>query len=233
MPRGTKISNASAIGACDTVVDLLDVGITNPEARVRIYDGPQPNNVDDAPATGIHATGVITGATAANPVVITSTAHGLANGDKIFISGVAGMVELNEKQYLVAGVIANTFQLQDENAANINGTGFTAYTSGGTWVRGNALLAELLCSNPAFGNAADDAPGGKATAAAISDDVSADASGEASWFRAVDRNGAAIIDGDAGPSGSGADMILDNRSIVATQTVKITLWTVTMPESEV
>ena len=232
MPRGTKTKNSAAIAACDTVVDLLDVGVTNPEARVRIYDGPQPDTADDAPATGIHATGAITGATAADPVVITSNAHGLSNGDKIFISGVAGMVELNEGQYLVANVTANTFELQDEDSADIDGTGFTAYTSGGTWVRGNALLAELECSNPAFGGAADDNPGGKATAAAISDDTSADASGEASWFRAVDRNEATVIDGDAGPAGSGADMILDNRSIVATQTVKITLWTITMPEFE-
>lgn len=230
MPRGTKISNAAAIAACDTVVDLLDVGITNAQAKVRIYDGPQPDNVTDAPATGTHATGAITGATAANPVVVTSNAHGLSNGDKIFISGVAGMTELNEKQYLVANVTTNTFELQDEDSVDIDGSAFTAYSSGGVWVRGNALLAELDTSNPCFGGAVDDNPGGKATAGAITDDTSADASGPASWFRAVDRNETAVIDGDAGPSGSGANMILDNRDIVATQTVKITLWTVTMPE---
>jgi len=230
MPRGTKISNASAIAACDTVVDLIDVGITNTEGRVRIYDGPQPDNVDDAPSTGNHATGAITGATQADPVVVTSNGHGLSNGDKVFITGVAGMTELNENQYLVANVTANTFELQDEDSNNIDGTAFTAYTSGGTWTRGNALLAELNLSNPAFGGAADANPGGKATANSVTDDSSANASGAASWFRAVDRNETAVIDGDAGPSGSGADMILDNRDIVAAQTVKITLWTVTMPE---
>ena len=36
----------------------------------------------------------ITGATAANPVVITSAGHGFSNGDKISISKVVGMVEL-------------------------------------------------------------------------------------------------------------------------------------------
>lgn len=230
MSRGTKISNAAAKAGADTVVDLIDVGVTNPNGKVRIYSGPQPDNVDDAPATGIHASGAITGATAANPVVITSTAHGLTNGDKIFISGVAGMTEINEIQYLVAGVTANTFQLQTEASVNVDGTSFTAYTSGGTWVRGNALLAELDCSNPAFGAATDANPGGKATAAAITDDTSADASGPASWFRAVSRNVVSVIDGSAGPAGSGANMILDNRDIVATQTVKITLWEVTMPE---
>ena len=70
---------------------------------------------------------VITGATAANPVVITSNGHGFVNGDKISIRGVVGMVELNtETAYTVAGKTTNTFQL-----SGVNGGAFTAYTSGG------------------------------------------------------------------------------------------------------
>tara|TARA_A100001015_G_scaffold121776_1_gene135012 strand:+ start:195 stop:812 length:618 start_codon:yes stop_codon:yes gene_type:complete len=70
---------------------------------------------------------VITGATAANPVVITSNGHGFVNGDKISIRGVVGMVELNtETAYTVAGKTTNTFQL-----SGINGGAFTSYTSGG------------------------------------------------------------------------------------------------------
>ena len=69
----------------------------------------------------------ITGATAANPVVITSNGHGLANGTKVSIRGVIGMVELNiETAYTVASTATNTFEL-----TGINGTGFTAYGSGG------------------------------------------------------------------------------------------------------
>jgi len=69
----------------------------------------------------------ITGATAANPVVITSNGHALANGTKVTIRGVVGMVELNiETAYTVAGTATNTFQL-----AGINGGAFTGYTSGG------------------------------------------------------------------------------------------------------
>ena len=38
----------------------------------------------------------ITGATQANPVVVTtSAAHGFSNGDEVFITGVVGMTELN------------------------------------------------------------------------------------------------------------------------------------------
>lgn len=71
-------------------------------------------------------TATISGATQANPVVITSTAHGLSDGDEIAILNVAGMVELNGNNYTVANKTADTFEL-----SGINGTGFTAYTSVG------------------------------------------------------------------------------------------------------
>ena len=69
----------------------------------------------------------ITGATAANPVVITSAGHNLANGTKISIRKVVGMVELNtETGYTVASTATNTFAL-----SGVDGSGFTTYTSGG------------------------------------------------------------------------------------------------------
>lgn len=69
----------------------------------------------------------ITGATAANPVVITSNAHGFTNGQTIIVSGVIGMTELNNRRFIVAGAAANTFQL-----TGVNGTTYDAYISGGT-----------------------------------------------------------------------------------------------------
>lgn len=78
--------------------------------------------------------GTITGATAANPVVITDAAHGLATGDYIRITDVAGMIELNNRRYRINVLTVNTFELQDpETRVNINGTAYTAYTSGGRW----------------------------------------------------------------------------------------------------
>ena len=73
----------------------------------------------------------ISGATQANPAVITATGHSYDNGDEISISGVSGMTELNNKRYLVANKTTNTFEITDVDGTNINGTGFTAYTSGG------------------------------------------------------------------------------------------------------
>jgi hypothetical protein len=74
----------------------------------------------------------ISGATRANPVVVTATSHGFVNGDEVFISGVVGMTELNGKYYKVAGKTTHTFQITDIDGTNINGSAFTAYSSAGT-----------------------------------------------------------------------------------------------------
>ena len=88
------------------------------------------SDLTDAP------TKTITGATQANPVVITSASHGLNNGNKIVISGVVGMTELNGNTYYVQNATTNTFSLSSNtdpaSTTNVDGTGFTAYGSAGT-----------------------------------------------------------------------------------------------------
>jgi hypothetical protein len=68
----------------------------------------------------------ITGATQANPCVITSPAHGLTNGDEVFIDNVGGMTQLNGNKYIVNVITANDFEL-----VGVDSTAYTAYTSGG------------------------------------------------------------------------------------------------------
>jgi len=68
----------------------------------------------------------ITAITKANPAVVTAGSHAFANGDRVFISGVSGMTEVNGKTYTVANVTGTTFELE-----GIDSTGFTTYTSGG------------------------------------------------------------------------------------------------------
>lgn len=77
----------------------------------------------------------ITNATQANPVVITSNAHGYANGDDVEIFSVGGMTQLNNRRFRVANVTANTFQLNDIYGVAIDGTAFSAYTAGGQVAR--------------------------------------------------------------------------------------------------
>jgi hypothetical protein len=75
---------------------------------------------------GAGAEKTITGATKANPVVITCTGHGFATNDVVRIKDVGGMVELNGNTYTVTVINANSFSLN-----GVNGTGYTTYTSGG------------------------------------------------------------------------------------------------------
>lgn len=82
----------------------------------------------------------ISGATQANPVVITTSgAHGYSNGDEVFITDVVGMTELNSKRYIVANETATTFELQ-----GVDGTAYTAYSSGGTVARLYTLATTYL-----------------------------------------------------------------------------------------
>lgn len=75
-------------------------------------------------------TNTITGVTQANPAVLTySGTDNFANGDKVIISGVVGMTQLNNREFEVANVNvgANTFELLGTNS-----TAYGAYSSGGS-----------------------------------------------------------------------------------------------------
>lgn len=98
-----------------------------------------------------------------------------------------------------------------------------------TGIGAQTLLAELTFSDPAFGAAADAAPGGRATANAITSDSSADATGTAAWFRVLDSDNTALWDGDVGTGSH--DMVVNTTAFVAGAEVAITSWTVTMPET--
>lgn len=75
----------------------------------------------------------ITLLTPGNPVTIVSPGHGLANGDEVFLSGIGGTTELNGRNFKVVFVSISTFTLRYmDNVTAVNGTGFGAWTSGGT-----------------------------------------------------------------------------------------------------
>lgn len=74
----------------------------------------------------------ITGITAANPGVVTSNTHGFSDGDDVFISGVNGMLQVNDRWFRVANATANTFSLKDYLGNDIDTSGYYAYTSSGS-----------------------------------------------------------------------------------------------------
>ncbi|MDO8297517.1 MAG: ubiquitin-activating E1 FCCH domain-containing protein [Caulobacter sp.] len=69
----------------------------------------------------------IKGATKANPAVITSNGHGFSNGDVVWITGVKGMTQLNDRAFTVANKTTNTFQLQ-----GVSSSSYSKYKSSGT-----------------------------------------------------------------------------------------------------
>ena len=77
----------------------------------------------------------LSGATQANPVVITlPTDHNLSNGDAITITGVGGMTELNDQTvYVSVGTNGEVSLYSDAGLTTpIDGGSYSAYTSGGS-----------------------------------------------------------------------------------------------------
>lgn len=73
------------------------------------------------------ATKAITGATQANPCVVTAVAHGFADGDVVYLDSVGGMTELNGNLYTVANKTDDTFEL-----AGVDSSAYSEHTTGGT-----------------------------------------------------------------------------------------------------
>lgn len=90
--------------------------------------------------------------------------------------------------------------------------------TGGT---ATTLLAQLTC-NATF---APGASGGVLTLNAITQDSSANATGTATWFRITTSGATFVLDGNVGTSGS--DLNLTTTSIVATQPVSVTSFSIT------
>lgn len=83
--------------------------------------------------------GSISGTTQANPVVVTTTAaHGLQNGNRVLLSGVTGMSELDDRAFTISNKAATTFELTGED-----GSAYATPGTAGTWT----LLKKPLWSD--------------------------------------------------------------------------------------
>ncbi|MSQ93475.1 MAG: hypothetical protein EXR98_02840, partial [Gemmataceae bacterium] len=106
-----------------TPIGVVSVAVTNPGDTLTI-DSP----VVEAQAQMLGSTtknGTVTDAANTTPISITSTAHGLADGQQVRITGVGGNGNANGT-FTITVMGPNTFALN-----GVNGSG--NYTSGGTW----------------------------------------------------------------------------------------------------
>ncbi len=76
-----------------------------------------------------------TGATQANPCMVTAPGHNFVNGDWVFGAAFVGMTQLNGRLFIVQNVAGNTFTLADTFGNPINSLAFGAYVGGGTFAR--------------------------------------------------------------------------------------------------
>jgi hypothetical protein len=83
----------------------------------------------------LEAAKTITALTAATTGVVTAVAHGYSTGDWIYLSGVVGPIELNQRHFEVGAVTTNTFQLLSTAGVAIDTSSFDAWASGGTVAR--------------------------------------------------------------------------------------------------
>ena len=72
--------------------------------------------------------GTITATTAADPIVLTSTDHGLVVGSMVYIAGLSEMTELNDLTHTVSVIDDD-----DNFSIDIDGSAYTPETTGGTW----------------------------------------------------------------------------------------------------
>jgi hypothetical protein len=101
----------------------------------------------------------VTDATAANPVVITTnTAHGFTEGTPVTLTDIVGMTQLNGNEYFMDILTSNTFALYTDAvlSASLDGTAFTAYTSGGVataeYQTTNLVdMGDVLLTSPSIG----------------------------------------------------------------------------------
>lgn len=82
------------------------------------------SNVQVAVQSAIAATKTITAISKANPGVVSSTAHGYANGEYVLLT-VQGMSQVNNRVFRVSGTAANAFNLEGEDT-----TLFDTFSSG-------------------------------------------------------------------------------------------------------
>lgn len=104
--------------AQEEIIRMYPWNSTTFRARLTRHCGGTPKN--------------ITGATQAEPCVITAVAHGIEDLHRVKITDVVGMVELNDITYTARNPETDTFELYDAfNEKSIKSTSYTAYESDG------------------------------------------------------------------------------------------------------
>lgn len=117
------VVNRTINGATKRYVEAFDSGDGSDETHL----------FSDSAIEVRHNSSSISAITQADPgVITTSAAHGLVDGDTVYLMDIGGMTELNGNVYTVANKTSTTFELTDSSGNNVDTSAYTVYTSGGT-----------------------------------------------------------------------------------------------------
>lgn len=124
-----QISFGSLESGQSVAAAIFYLHVTNDsDSKLLLYDDGKINLIANAPINST-LNGSITNVTKSNPGVITlSPGHGRSNGSKIYITGVNGMTQVNNRSFTLENNVGDTFELSGENTSS-----YGVYTSGGTW----------------------------------------------------------------------------------------------------
>jgi len=112
-----------------------------------VINSRSSQNVLDTNNGSMPANHVITAVTQANPAVVTlSTTHELETGMLVYITGVVGMTELNNRLLRVIKLTSTTVALAD-----VDSTDYTAYGSAGSFRAGLLVMSFQAADNPLVG----------------------------------------------------------------------------------
>ncbi len=90
--------------------------------------------------TGSFKSGLVTGVSKAFNAVVTAT-NTLTAGQYVYISGVGGMTEINNKVYTVISATGSSFVI------NVNSLTFTTFSGNGNWYLVNPVFIDIITKN--------------------------------------------------------------------------------------
>ena len=107
---------------------------------------PIPPRLITGASWSIGSSKSIKGVTRGATTTINATAHGFSNGDAVWISGIKGTDELNDRAYTVSGVTADSFVL-----SGINSSGYDKYKSKGSVIKCRSSDCSIVVTSNGHG----------------------------------------------------------------------------------
>jgi hypothetical protein len=107
----------------------LTVGASAGNISVDENNGQITFVADTTKNVNANSTKTISAITKANPGQVTAVGHGFSTGDKIKITSVGGMTQVNDLYFTITVVDADNFTIP------VNTTSYTTYTSGGSAIK--------------------------------------------------------------------------------------------------